>query len=75
MKKLFLILLLVGCNEPKPTTPQYQVADWSELNKLITEIEINDINNCIKDKSTCDRSTQEGLAFVKSMEKIRPSAK
>ena len=71
MKKLFLILLLAGCNEPKPTTPQYKVADWSELNKLITEIEVNDVNNRLNDKSTCERSTQEGLDFVKSMEKAK----
>lgn len=57
-----------GCNEPKPTVPGYQAADWAGLNKLITEMEVNDVNNCLKDKSTCEKSTQEGLDFVKSME-------
>jgi hypothetical protein len=60
--------ITTGCNEPKPTVPAYQAADWTGLNKLVTEIEVNDVNNCLKDKSTCEKSTQEGLDFVKSME-------
>lgn len=60
--------ITTGCNEPKPTVPEYQAADWTGLNELITEMEVNDVNNCLKDKSTCDKSTQEGLDFVKSME-------
>lgn len=69
MNKLFLILLLAGCNEPKPTTPQYQVADWLRINKLVTEIEKREIERCIKDRSTCQPASIDAQDMVRSLEK------
>ena len=55
MKKLFAILLLVGCNEPvRHETKTYTGnSEWIKLHQLVTEIESKEVELCIKDKSTC----------------------
>ena len=61
-------LILTGCNKPKPTVPGYQKADWAGLNKLITEIDQQEINQCIKNKSNCQVAADDAVKMVKSME-------
>ena len=71
MKKLFLILLLVGCNEPiKHETKTYTGdSDWLRINKLVTEIESKEVNQCIKYKSTCHAASVDAQDMVRSLEK------
>ena len=71
MKKLFLILLLVGCNEPtKYESKTYTGdSDWLRLNKLVTEIEQQDVDRCIKDRSTCHAALVDAQNMVRSLEK------
>ena len=71
MKKLFLTLLLVGCNEPvKHETKTYTGdSDWSRINKLITEIEQQEVERCIKDRSTCHAASVDAQNMVLSLEK------
>ena len=51
MKKLFVILLLAGCNEPIKYESKTYTGDsgWLRLNKLVTEIESKEVELCIKD--------------------------
>ena len=62
MNKLFLILLLVGCNEPiKHETKTYTGnSEWTKLHRLVTEIESKEVERRIKDKSTC-QPTSDGV--------------
>ena len=71
MNKLFLILLLVGCNEPvKHETKTYTGdSDWLRINKLATEIEKQEVERCIKDKSTCQSASKYAQDMVRSLEK------
>ena len=71
MKKLFLILLLVGCNEPiKHETKTYTGdSDWLRINKLVTDLEKNDFERCIKDKSTCHTASVDAQDMVRSLER------
>ena len=71
MNKLFLILLLVGCNEPvKHETKTYTGdSDWLRINKLVTEIESKEVERCIKDKSTCQSASKYAQDMVRSLEK------
>ena len=71
MKKLFLILLLVGCNEPvKHETKTYTGdSDWLRINKLATEIEKQEVERCIKDKATCQPASDGAAGMVRSLEK------
>ena len=71
MKKLFLILLLVGCNEPiKHESKTYTGdSDWLRINKLVTDLEKNDFERCLKDKSTCQLSSDSAANMARSLEK------
>ena len=71
MKKLFAVLLLVGCNEPiKHETTNYTGdSDWLRINKLATEIESKEVERCIKDKSTCQSASKYAQDMVRSLEK------
>ena len=71
MKKLFAILLLVGCNEPvKHETKIYTGnSEWIRLHKLVTEIESKEVARCIKDKSTCQAASKDAQDMVRSLEK------
>ena len=71
MKKLFVILLLVGCNEPiKHETTNYTGnSEWIKLHQLVTEIESKDVERCIKDKSTCQDASKDAQDMVRSLEK------
>lgn len=71
MKKLFAILLLIGCNEPiKHETKNYTGnSDWIKLHQLITEIETNEVELCIKDKSTCQAASKDAQDMIRSIEK------
>ena len=60
--------IITGCNEPKPTTPEYQKADWAGLNKLISHVDEMEINECIKNKSMCQVAADDAVKIVKSME-------
>ena len=65
MKKLFAILLLIGCNEPiKHETKTYTGnSDWVKLHQLVTEIENKEY------KSTCQSASIDAQDMVKSLEK------
>jgi len=65
---LLAILLAAGCEQPKPTVPQYQMADWEGINQLISKIDLSVTNECIKNKSTCQAASDDALKMVKSME-------
>ena len=71
MKKLFLILLLAGCNEPvKHESKTYTGdSDWLRINKLVTDLENNDFERCIKDKSTCQHASDSAANMARSLEK------
>ena len=71
MKKLILILALIGCNEPiKHETKTYTGdSDWLRINKLATEIEKSDFEQCIKDKSTCQPASDSAANMARSLEK------
>ena len=71
MKKLFAILLLVGCNEPvKHETKIYTGnSEWIRLHQLVTEIESKEVELCIKDKSTCQATYKDAQDMVRSLEK------
>ena len=71
MNKLFVILLLVGCNEPvKHESKTYTGdSDWLRINKLATEIESKEVERCIKDKSTCQSASKYAQDMVRSLEK------
>ena len=71
MKKLFVILLLAGCNEPiKHETTNYTGnSEWIKLHQLVTEIESKEVELCIKDKSTCRAASKDALDMVRSLEK------
>ena len=71
MKKLFVILLLVGCNEPvKHETKTYTGdSDWLRINKLVTEIEKQEVERCIKDKSTCRPAFDSAANMARSLER------
>ena len=71
MKKLFILLLLAGCNEPiKHETKTYTGdSDWLRINKLVTDLEKNDFERCIKDKSTCQPTSDGVHGMVRSLEK------
>ena len=71
MKKLFVILLLVGCNEPiKHETTKYTGnSEWVRLHRLVTEIESKEVELCIKDKSTCQAASKDAQDMVRSIEK------
>ena len=71
MKKLFVILLLVGCNEPiKHETTNYTGnSEWTKLHRLVTEIESKEVERCIKDKSTCQSASKYAQDMVRSLEK------
>ena len=44
MKRLFILLLLAGCNEPikHETKTHTGDSDWLRVNKLVTDLEKND---------------------------------
>ena len=71
MKKLILIFALIGCNEQiKHETKTYTGdSDWLRINKLVTEIEKNDFERCIKDKSTCQPASDSAANMARSLEK------
>ena len=71
MKKLILILALIGCNEPiKHETTNYTGnSDWLRINKLVTDLEKNDFERCIKDKSTCQPASDSAANMARSLEK------
>ena len=71
MKKLLVILLLVGCNEPvKHETTNYTGnSEWIKLHRLVTEIESKEVELCIKDKSTCQAASKNAQNMVRSIEK------
>ena len=71
MKKLFVILLLAGCNEPiKHETKTYTGnSEWIKLHHLVTEIESKEVERCIKDKSTCQSASKDAQDMVRSLEK------
>ena len=71
MKKLILILALIGCNEPiKHETKTYTGdSDWLRINKLVTEIEKNDFERCIKDKSTCQPASDSAANMARLLER------
>ena len=71
MKKLFVILLLAGCNEPiKHETKTYTGnSEWIKLHHLVTEIESKEVELCIKDKSTCHAASKDAQDMVRSLEK------
>ena len=71
MKKLILILALIGCNEPiKHETKTYTGdSNWLRINKLVTDLEKNDFERCIKDKSTCRSASKAAQDMVRSIEK------
>ena len=71
MKKLFVILILVGCNEPiKHETTNYTGnSEWIKLHQLVTEIESKEAARCIKDKSTCRSASKDARNMVRSLEK------
>lgn len=71
MKKLFVILLVVACNEPiKHESKTYTGdSDWLRINKLVTEIEKQEVTLCIKDKSTCQPASVDAQNMVRSLEK------
>jgi len=65
---LLAIILATGCEQPKPTIPQYQRADWEGINKLISHIDEYEIKECIKNKPTCKSASEDAVKMVKSME-------
>ena len=71
MKKLILILLLVGCNEPiKHETKTYTGdSEWIRLHRLVTDLEKNDFERCIKDKSTCQPASDSAANMARLLEK------
>ena len=71
MKKLILIFALIGCNEPiKHETTNYTGnSDWLRINKLVTDLEKNDFERCIKDKSTCQPASYSAANMARSLEK------
>ena len=71
MRTLFILLLLAGCNEPvKHETKTYTGdSDWLRINKLVTDLEKNDFERCIKDKSTCHAASVDVQNMVRSLEK------
>ena len=71
MKKLFVILLLAGCNEPiRHETKTYTGnSEWIKLHHLVTEIESKEVELCIKDKSTCHAAYKGVQDMVRSLEK------
>ena len=71
MKKLILILALIGCNEPiKHETKTYTGdSEWIRLHRLVTEIESKEVELCIKDKSTCQPASVDAQNMVRSLEK------
>lgn len=71
MNKLFVILLLVGCNEPvKHETKIYTGnSEWIKLHQLVTEIESKEVELCIKDKSTCHAASKDAQDMARSLEK------
>ena len=71
MNKLFLILLLVGCNEPIKHESKIYTGDSDclRINKLVTEIEKQEVDRCIKDKSTCHAASKAAQDMVRSLEK------
>ena len=71
MKKLFVILLLAGCNEPiKHETKTYTGnSEWIKLHHLVTERESKEVELCIKDKSTCQPASKDAQDMVRSLEK------
>ena len=71
MRKLFILLLLAGCNEPiKHETKTYTGnSEWIKLHQLVTEIESKEVELCIKDKSTCQPASKDAQDMVRSLEK------
>ena len=71
MKKPFVILLLVGCNEPikHETTSYTGNSEWIRLHNLVSDIESKDVELCIKDKSTCQSVSKDAQDMVRSLEK------
>ena len=71
MNKLFVILLLVGCNEPikHETTSYTGNSEWIRLHQLVTEIESKDVERCIEERSTCQSASKDAQDMVRSLEK------
>lgn len=71
MKKLFVILLLAGCNEPikHGTTNDTCNSEWIRLHQLVTEIESKEVERCIKERSTCQAASKDAQDMVRSIEK------
>ena len=71
MKKLFLILLLAGCNDQvKHESKTYTGdSDWLMINKLVTNLEKNDFERCIKDKSTCQPASDSAANMARSLQR------
>ena len=71
MKKLFAILLLVGCNEPvRHETKTYTGnSEWIKLHQLVTEIESKEVELCIKDKSTCQPASDSAANMARSLQR------
>ena len=67
MNKLFLILLVVGCNEPIKHEPKTYTGDseWIKLHQLVTEIESKEVERRIKDKSTCQSASKAAQDMVR----------
>ena len=67
MNKLFVILLLAGCNEPiKHETTNYTGnSEWIKLHQLVTEIESKEVERRIKDKSTCQSASKAAQDMVR----------
>ena len=71
MRKLFAILLLVGCNEPikHETTSYTGNSEWIRLHQLVTEIESKEVERCIKERSTCQPASIDAQDMVRSLER------
>ena len=71
MNKLFVILLLAGCNEPiKHETTNYTGnSEWIKMHQLVTEIESKEVERCIKERSTCQSASKDAQNMVRSLEK------
>lgn len=71
MKKLFILLLLIGCNEPvRHETKTYTGnSEWIKLHQLVTEIESKEVELCIKDKSTCHPASDSAANMARSLER------
>ena len=71
MKKLFAMLLLVGCNEPiKHETTNYTGnSEWIKIHQLASDIEKKETDLCLADKSKCHPASEDAWKLAKSMER------